>query len=286
MAYSAWVSFKGSSVLSSGRYDVSEQRLQLRFESGKQYEYADVPQSFWWGLCQSESKGSFFNTHISSSFQFVQLNGSSVPPKIESDGAKPRGQKPIEGPAPDVDLFDSVQNTYVPRMNLGSHSHLSGGVTREKVSEEDAHDLVESGDFLGAVSIYELLEEEVRREGGSSELIAYYLYNQVVCLWWAGEYPWAARRAEKFDAFIDDSCDGINTIEFTDGAIDCSVSYRIRDCLEGRAPEPELKLAVGQLRYISEGVSKPDTQAISPGSRGCLLFVLAVPTCLIISHFM
>lgn len=277
MAYSAWESYQGSSVLSSGRYDASEQKLQLRFVSGKHYEYADVPQSFWWGLCQSESKGAFFNTHISSSFQFVQLSGSSARPDIKPSRSKPRREAPREEPEPEEADFDQFEAIYVPSARSPS-SRPGGAGSREEVSEKDAHELIDSGDFLGAVSIYELLEEEVRRDDGNSELVCYYLYNQVVCFCWASEYVWAARRAEKFDACIDDACDGINTAEFTDGAIDCSVSYRIRDYLEGRAPEPELMLAVGQLRYIHDGVPKPDGQAEATQRRGCILILLAIPT--------
>ena len=282
MAYSAWESYQGSSVLSSGRYDASEQKLQLRFVSGKHYEYADVPQSFWWGLCQSESKGAFFNTHISSSFQFVQLSGSSARPGIKSSRSKPRREAPREESEPEESDFVELPEAYVPPAKSPSSSRPHRPKSRENVFEEDAHELIDAGDFLGAVSIYEQLEEEERDEDSnaspSPELICYYLYNQVVCLCWAGDYVWAARRAGKLADYADKACDGIRSYEFNHSPIDCWVVKRIRAHLEGRAAEPELMLAMEQLRHFHDGVPKPDGQAEATQRRGCIVILLAIPT--------
>jgi hypothetical protein len=281
MAYSAWESFQGSSVLSSGRYDASEQKLQLRFASGKHYEYADVPQSFWWGLCQSESKGAFFNTHISSSFQFVHLSGSSARPDVRPSRSKPRRKAPLEEPEPEDADFVELPEAYVPPARSSSSSRTHRPKSRENVFEEDAHELVDAGDFLGAVSIYEQLEEEERDEDSnaspSPELICYYLYNQVVCLCWAGDYVWAARRAGKLADYADKACDGVRSYEFNHSPIDCWVVKPIRAHLEGRAPEPELMLAMEQLRHFHDGVPKPDGQAEAAQRRGCIVILLAIP---------
>jgi hypothetical protein len=281
MAYCEWKHFVGSSLLTSGRYDAAGQKLQLCFVRGNVYEYSDVPQSFWWGLCQSESKGVFFNTHISSSFAFVQLSGSSAPPKVKSGGVKPRRHEPLEGPAPDAAIFDAVQNTHVSRIDLTASSRKYDSPVRDEVSEDDAHELIDAGDFLGAVSIYEQLEEEVRREGWgvhpSSEMICYFLYNQVVCLCWAGDYAWAVRRAGKLAEYADNSLEGINSYEFNHSAIDCWVVRRIRAFLDGEAPEPELRLAVGALRGFNDGVAKPVVPSETTQGRGCVMFLLAIP---------
>ncbi len=286
MAYCEWKHFVGSSLLTSGRYDAAGQKLQLCFVRGNVYEYSDVPQSFWWGLCQSESKGVFFNTHISSSFAFVQLSGSSATPQVKSGGVKPRRHEPLEGPAPDAAIFDSVQNTHVSRIDLAASSRKYDSLVRDEVSEDDAHELIDAGDFLGAVSIYEQLEEEVRREGWgvhpSSEMICYFLYNQVVCLCWAGDYAWAVRRAGKLAEYADNSLEGINSYEFLHSAIDCWVVRQIRAFLDGDAPEPELRLAVGALRGFNDGVSKPVLQNDTTQGRGCVMFLLAIPAGLVV----
>jgi len=281
MAYCEWKHFVGSSLLASGRYDAAGQKLQLGFVRGAIYEYSDVPQSFWWGLCQSESKGVFFNTHISSSFEFVQLSGSSAPTHVKSDGVKPRHHEPLEGPAPDTAFFDAVQNTNVSHIDLTASSRKDDSPVREEVSEEDAHELIDAGDFLGAVSIYEQLEDEVIREGwgvhSSSEMICYFLYNQVVCLCWAGEYVWAARRAHKLADYADSSLEDSNSYEFIHSPIDCLVVRRIQAFLQGHAPEPELRLAVDALRMFNDGVSKPIATGNDSQGRGCVMIILAIP---------
>lgn len=281
MSYCEWKHFVGSSLLSSGRYDAAGQTLQLCFVRGNVYEYSDVPQSFWWGLCQSESKGVFFNTHISSSFAFVQLSGSSAPAQVKSDGVKSQRHEPLEGPAPDAAIFDAVRNTHVSRIDLTASSRKYDSHVRDEVSEDDAHELIDAGDFLGAVSIYEQLEEEVRREGWgvhpSSEMICYFLYNQVVCLCWAGDYAWAARRAHKLADYADASLEGSNSYEFIHSPIDCWVVRRIQAFLQGDAPEPELRLAVDALRMFNDGVSKPVATGNASQGRGCVIILLASP---------
>lgn len=278
MGYSEWKSFSGSSLLSAGRYDASCQKLHLRFLSGKHYEYADVPQSFWWGLCQSESKGVFFNKHIAGSFSYVELSIPATKGLVYLPPERAKRKAPEEDTILPMESYEDPINTYIPPVKK-SRAKEPRGERRdfESVNEEHAHELLDEGDFMGAVSIYEQLEEEERRDGDNPEMICYHLYNQVVCLCWAGDYVWAARRAEKLSDYAEKSCDDINSYEFLHSAIDCSVVVRIRSFLDGAEPEPELKLAMLSLQFCHSGASKPDVNATSSSGRGCMVILLAIP---------
>lgn len=278
MGYSEWKSFSGSSVLSAGRYDAFCQKLHLRFLNGKHYEYAGVPQSFWWGLCHAESKGVFFKNHISNSFSYVELAVPATKGLVYLPPDRTNRKAPEEDAVLPIESYDDPINTYLPPVKKSrSTEPCSERRDFESVNEEQAHELIDEGDFLGAVSVYEQLEEEERRDGGNSEMVCYHLYNQVVCLCWAGDYVWAARRAEKLSDYADKSCDDINSYEFLHGAIDCSVVVRIRSFLDGAAPEPELKLAMLSLRFCHSGASKPELPDTSSSARGCLVAFIAIP---------
>ncbi len=281
MAYSDWKAFEGSSLLSFGRYNATDRKLQLRLVTGRNYEYTDVPDTFWHGLCMSDSKGSFFNKHISGSFQFTELDSinRSSPVFIAPD--RQRRQSPVTKAAPPAESYEDPQNTYIPPIKKRPVSQRKESSWVIEVSEDQAHELIDAGDFLGAVSIYEQLEEQVRKEGWgvhpSSEMICYFLYNQVVCLCWAGDYAWAVRRAGKLAEYADNSLEGINSYEFLHSAIDCWVVRQIRAFLDGDAPEPELRLAVGALMGFNDGVSKPVVQNDTTQGRGCIMLLLAIP---------
>jgi len=281
MAYSDWKAFEGSSLLSFGRYNATDRKLQLRLVTGRNYEYADVPDTFWHGLCLSDSKGAFFNKHISGSFHFTESDSINRSSSVFIAPDRQRHKSPVTKAAPLAESYEDPQNTYIPPIKRQPAAPKPERSKFEEVSEEQALELIDTGDFRGAVSIYEQLEELARREGWgadpSSEIICYFLYNQVVCLCWAGDYVWAARRAEKLADYADKSLDGINSYEFIHSAIDCWVVRRIRAFLDGFAPEPELRLAVDALRCFNDGMAKPVVPSETTQGRGCIMILFAIP---------
>lgn len=58
-----WVPL-ASSNLNAIRYDPSTQLLQIRFHSGRVYDYNSVPQSVVDGLADASSPGQYFNSNI------------------------------------------------------------------------------------------------------------------------------------------------------------------------------------------------------------------------------
>lgn len=53
-----------SSNLSAMRYDAQTRALQIRFHSGRSYDYKDVPADVADGLAQADSPGKYFNSSI------------------------------------------------------------------------------------------------------------------------------------------------------------------------------------------------------------------------------
>lgn len=53
-----------SSNLSAMRYDEQTRLLQIRFQSGRSYDFKDVPADVAGGLKQAESAGKYFNSSI------------------------------------------------------------------------------------------------------------------------------------------------------------------------------------------------------------------------------
>lgn len=53
-----------SSNLSAMRHDEETRLLQIRFQSGKTYDYKDVPADVADGLKQADSAGRYFNSSI------------------------------------------------------------------------------------------------------------------------------------------------------------------------------------------------------------------------------
>lgn len=61
-----------SSVIQSFVYDKEEQRLVVRFVSGKVYTYNDVPAAIADGFKAAASKGTYFNDVIRDRFSFAR----------------------------------------------------------------------------------------------------------------------------------------------------------------------------------------------------------------------
>lgn len=62
-----------SSSITSAGYDPARHLLELEFEGGSIYRYADVPQRAWRALQDAASKGQFVNWQIKSKFPYKKL---------------------------------------------------------------------------------------------------------------------------------------------------------------------------------------------------------------------
>jgi hypothetical protein len=47
--------------------------LEIQFESGRVYQYYDVPQDVFEGMLNAESKGRYFNAHIRGKFDYQEI---------------------------------------------------------------------------------------------------------------------------------------------------------------------------------------------------------------------
>lgn len=47
--------------------------LEIEFESGRVYQYFDVPQDIYDNMLQSDSKGRYFNQHIRGKFPYQEI---------------------------------------------------------------------------------------------------------------------------------------------------------------------------------------------------------------------
>ena len=47
--------------------------LEIEFESGRVYQYFDVPQDIYDSMLQSDSKGRYFNAHIRGKFPYQEI---------------------------------------------------------------------------------------------------------------------------------------------------------------------------------------------------------------------
>ena len=61
-----------SSVVRAFSYDPAERRLDVRFTSGRDYSYHDVPPEVFEAMAQSFAKGEFFNRRIRGQYRFVR----------------------------------------------------------------------------------------------------------------------------------------------------------------------------------------------------------------------
>ncbi|MCF7838819.1 MAG: KTSC domain-containing protein [Candidatus Marinimicrobia bacterium] len=69
-----------SSVLDGAKYDAAEQRMTLRFKSGSEYVYDQVPAAVYQSLIAAESPGAYYNAHIKG-----QFTGPDPKPAAEAD---------------------------------------------------------------------------------------------------------------------------------------------------------------------------------------------------------
>jgi lysyl-tRNA synthetase class 2 len=62
-----------STVIRQFRYLPRERQLEIVFVTGRRYRYLDVPERTYAAMCESFSKGAFFNAHIRDHFGFIRL---------------------------------------------------------------------------------------------------------------------------------------------------------------------------------------------------------------------
>jgi hypothetical protein len=47
--------------------------IEIEFESGRVYQYIDVPEDVYQGMLAAESKGKYFNSHIRGKFRYQEI---------------------------------------------------------------------------------------------------------------------------------------------------------------------------------------------------------------------
>lgn len=62
-----------STSLESIGYDSTERKLEVEFKHGAIYEYVEVPAEVFDAFLAADSKGSFFNSDIKNSYDFVRV---------------------------------------------------------------------------------------------------------------------------------------------------------------------------------------------------------------------
>lgn len=62
-----------SSMIHAIGYDPDRQMLEVIFNSGKIYQYFEVPEALYDDLMQSDSKGSYFRSFVIDCFPYQQL---------------------------------------------------------------------------------------------------------------------------------------------------------------------------------------------------------------------
>ena len=63
-----------SEVMSSVVQSAGHSRvLEIQFESGRVYQYFDVPKSVYRGFMQAESKGKYFNARIRNQYPYQEI---------------------------------------------------------------------------------------------------------------------------------------------------------------------------------------------------------------------
>ena len=62
-----------SSNLCSVGYDPDSQTLEIEFNHGGVYQYANVPEGEYEGLLNSDSKGKYFHANIKNSYPFNRI---------------------------------------------------------------------------------------------------------------------------------------------------------------------------------------------------------------------
>ncbi len=58
-----------SSAIAAVGYDPPSQRMKIKFNQGKTYDFCRVPKSVFDGLLSASSKGSYYDSHIRNRYQ-------------------------------------------------------------------------------------------------------------------------------------------------------------------------------------------------------------------------
>ena len=69
---------ENSSTIGSLEYDRDTAILSVKFKSGAEYYYEEVPAETATALFESESKGKYFAAHIKNKFDTKKVHGSDV----------------------------------------------------------------------------------------------------------------------------------------------------------------------------------------------------------------
>ena len=64
-----------SSMIASAGYDPEDRTLVVLFNSGKAYEYYDVPPEEYEGLMEAESKGRYMRANIIGGYAYNRFRG-------------------------------------------------------------------------------------------------------------------------------------------------------------------------------------------------------------------
>jgi len=59
-----------SSMIEAIWYSEDAERLSVRFKSGKEYDYLDVPVELYQEFLSAPSKGKFFNKHVKGQYAY------------------------------------------------------------------------------------------------------------------------------------------------------------------------------------------------------------------------
>jgi hypothetical protein len=62
-----------SSNITESKYDTADKTMTVKFSSGLEYEYKDVPHEVYVQFRLAESQGKFFSSKISKVYQFKKL---------------------------------------------------------------------------------------------------------------------------------------------------------------------------------------------------------------------
>ncbi|WP_405119704.1 KTSC domain-containing protein [Pseudomonas leptonychotis] len=58
-----------STAITAIGYDPTNQRMKIKFQQGHTYDYCRVPAHIFNGFMNSQSKGTYYNTHIKDRYQ-------------------------------------------------------------------------------------------------------------------------------------------------------------------------------------------------------------------------
>ena len=64
-----------SSMIAAAGYDAEQRLLVVLFNTGRAYEYQDVPPEVYAGLVAAESKGAYMNENIISTYPYSHFRG-------------------------------------------------------------------------------------------------------------------------------------------------------------------------------------------------------------------